>query len=33
MAKTKAKPETWLHNNDKLLRIAKWCRDGYSNSI
>ena len=32
MAKTKAKPETWLHNNDKLLRIAKWCRDGYSNS-
>ncbi len=32
MAKTKAKPETWLHNNDKLLKIQKWCREGYTNS-
>ena len=28
MAKTKAKPESWLHNNDKLLKIAAWCRKG-----
>lgn len=31
MAKSKAKPETWLHNNDKLLKIQKWCRDGLTN--
>lgn len=32
MAKTKPKPETWLHKNDKLLRIEKWCRDGLNNT-
>lgn len=32
MAVTKAKPETWLHHNDKLLRIQKWCRDGLTKS-
>ncbi len=32
MAKTKAKPETWLHKNERLLKIAKWCRDGYTNT-
>ena len=32
MAKTKAKPETWLCKNERLLKIAKWCRDGYTNT-
>lgn len=32
MAKTKAKPETWLRKNDYLLRIQKWCRDGLTNA-
>lgn len=32
MAKTKAKPDTWLRKNDKLLRIEKWCRDGLNNT-
>lgn len=32
MAKTKPKPETWLHKNDYLLRIEKWCRDGLNNT-